>query len=81
MKTIQTRVTVDENGAGVIRLPADTPPGEYDVVVMIEVPTELSESTPERPFPSHQIPWPFDPNETFRREHLYDDDFGRPRVY
>ncbi len=69
MKTIPTRVTVDENGAGVIRLPADTPPGEYDVVVMIE---DSSQKPTRLVLASHDLgPWP----EAFtaRREEIYDE--------
>lgn len=69
MKTIQMRLTVDENGAGVIRLPAGMPPGEYDVVVLIE---ESSQKPIGMVFSSHDLgPWP--DGFSARREEIYDE--------
>jgi hypothetical protein len=72
MKTIQTVLTVDEHGMATLRMSPDITPGRHRVVLVIET-TKM----PKEPltFPSHDVdPWPFGPEETFRREDLYDDD-------
>jgi hypothetical protein len=73
MKTIETVLTVDERGMATLRMPPDIKPGEHKVVMVIEE----ERKAPRKPlsFPRHDVgPWPFDPNESFRREDLYDDD-------
>jgi hypothetical protein len=68
-RTIETRVTVDEQGIATLQFPPDITPGEHKVVVVIEeakAKTSLS-------FSSHDVgKWP----EGFqvRREEIYDDD-------
>jgi len=73
-RTIETRVTVDEQGLATLQFPPDGPPGEHKVVVVIE---EVSTGRPNlsvKDLPKHNIPWPFAPTETFRREDMYGDD-------
>ncbi len=74
MKTIQTTILVDAEGKATIQLPADVAPGPHRVSMTIDAPPP-----PARPFrgedlPRHDIPWPFAPGETFRREELYGGD-------
>jgi hypothetical protein len=72
MKTIEIMLTVDEQGVATLRMPPDVPPGEHKVVMMID-----ETKVPRTPmvFSSHDVgPWPFNSNETFRREDLYGDD-------
>lgn len=69
-RTIETRVTVDEQGLATLQFPPDVPPGEHKVVVVIE--GQSKARTPLR-FSSHEVgKWP----EGFqaRREDIYDDD-------
>lgn len=73
MRTIETTVTVDDEGTATLRLPLDIPPGKHKAVVVLD-------ETANRParrlsFASHDVgPWPFGPEETIQREDLYDDD-------
>ena len=74
MKTIQTTIVVAAEGKATLQLPADVTPGPHRVSVTID-----ETSSPARPFrvedlPRHDIPWPFAPGETFRREDLHGDD-------
>jgi len=72
MKTIETVLTVDERGMATVRMPPDVSPGEHKVVMVIE---ETRRKKSPLTFSSHDVgPWPFGPEETFRREDLYDDD-------
>jgi hypothetical protein len=72
MKTIETVIKVDEHGMATLRMPPDVTPGEHKVVMVID--EELKKPKIPLSFPRHDIgPWPFGPNETFRREDLYDD--------
>ena len=72
MRTIETLMIVDEQGTATIKLPPDVTPGEHQVVMVIE--EELQKPRVPLSFPQHDIgPWPFGPDETFRREDLYDD--------
>jgi hypothetical protein len=73
LKTIETVLTVDEQGMATVRMPPDVAPGAHRVVMVIE--EELKKPKIPLSFPKHDIgPWPFGPNETFRREDLYGDD-------
>lgn len=68
MKTIETTIVVDAEGKATLQLPSDVAPGAHRVSVTID---EVSPAV--RPFrvedlPRHDIPWPFAPGETFRRE-------------
>lgn len=74
MKTIETTIVVDAEGKATLQLPADVAPGPHRVSVTID-----EGHAPAQPFraedlPHHDIPWPFAPHETFRREDLYGDD-------
>jgi hypothetical protein len=72
MKTFQTVLSVDERGMATIRMPPDLTPGKYRVVIVIE---EARREKAPLTFPSHDVgPWPFGPEETFRREDMYGDD-------
>jgi hypothetical protein len=73
MHRIETKATVTPDGILTVQVPPDVPPGEHQVVVLID---ELSSEQVERPplsFPSHDLgPWP--EGFTVRREEIYGDD-------
>lgn len=72
MRTIETFVTVDEHGMATIKMPPDVTPGEHKVVMVID---EKPRQKTKLAFAKHDIgPWPFGPEETFRREDMYGDD-------
>ena len=72
MRTIETFVTVDEHGMATIKMPPDITPGQHKVVMVIE---EISKPKTPLTFAAHDIgPWPYGPEETFRREDMYGDD-------
>ena len=73
MRTIEMIVTVSEEGVATLKLPSDIPPGEHKAVLVLE---ETAKPPAKRlSFASHDIgPWPFGPEETFRREDMYGDD-------
>jgi len=72
MRTIETIVTVDEQGMAMLRMPPDVTPGEHKVVVVIDEATKLRAPLV---FSSHDVgPWPLGPGETFGREDLYGED-------
>ncbi len=72
MKTIETVISVDKHGMATLRMPPDVTPGEHQVVMVID--EELKVPNIPLSFPRHEIrPWPFAPDETFRREDFYDD--------
>jgi hypothetical protein len=80
MKTITATAIVTPDGKITLQLPPDIPPGEHQVVLVID---EQSASEPpltkkERPplnFPVHDVgPWPADLS--LRREDMYDE-WGR----
>lgn len=72
MRTIETIVTVDEQGMATLKMPPDITPGQHKVVMVIE---EQSKRKAPLSFPQHDVgPWPFGPNDTFRREDMYGDD-------
>ena len=82
MITVQTRITVDDHGVATLRLPPDITPGPHEAVVVIEealAQNKASSSTQDKTsirewLPRHDVPWPFSPTETFRREDMYGDD-------
>jgi hypothetical protein len=78
MKTIEMMIVVDESRRASIPLPADVAPGPHRVVVVIEEPTAAHVHPTMADFPRHEIPWPFAPDETFRREGISDDTLGLP---
>ena len=70
MRTIETIVTVDEQGMAMLRMPPDVTPGDHKVVVVIDEATK-----PRAPlvFSSHDVgPWP--EGFTASREQIYGDD-------
>lgn len=72
MKTIQTQLTVTEDGQVTLPGRLDVPPGQYDVVLVLE---EKPEQTKRPPldFPVDDLgPWP--EGLSLRREDMYDDD-------
>lgn len=80
MKTIQTIATVTEDGKITLQLSADIPPGEHQVVVIIdekplqELP-QTKEKLPPLDFPVDSY-GSFPENLSLRREDMYDD-WGR----
>jgi hypothetical protein len=74
MITVRTRVTVDDNGVATLRLPPDIPPGPHEAVVVIEEALAQEQAPIREWLPRHDVPWPFSPTETFRREEMYGDD-------
>ena len=72
MRTIETIVTVDEQGMATLKMPPDITPGQHKVVMVIE---EQPKRKAPLSFASHEVgPWPYGPEETFRREDMYGDD-------
>ncbi len=80
MKTIETTVTVTEDGKLTVQLPSDIPPGEHQIVLVIDekpVPekSSIQKKRPPLDFPMiHVGSWPADLS--LRREDMYDD-WGR----
>jgi hypothetical protein len=76
MKTIETVATIASDGQLSLQLqaPANLPPGDYRVVIVIE--EKSAEPTITRPplnFPVDSFgPWP--PDLSLRREDIYDND-------
>jgi len=73
MITIQTRVTVDEQGVGTFRLPVKMPPGELAAVAVIEENPVSRQKPLMTGFPRHDVQVDLPAGFTFRREDLYDD--------
>ena len=67
MKTIETIAHVGEDRRLTVRLPAEIPPGDHRVVVVIEEATASPRPFRVEDLPRHDIAWPFAPDETFRR--------------
>jgi hypothetical protein len=80
VKTIETTVTVTIDGKITIQLPPDIPPGEHQIVLVIdeESVSKKSLTKEKRPplnFPVHDFgSWPADLS--LRREDMYDE-WGR----
>jgi len=73
MITVQTRVTVDEQGVGTLRLQLEIPPGDHAAVVVIDQ-NPVARKTPIMAgFPRHDVQVDLPAGFTFRREDLYDD--------
>ena len=72
MKTIQTQLTIDENGQVALPVLVDMSPGVYQAVLVLEkepVPVQR----PPLDFPVDDLgPWP--EGLSLRREDMYDDD-------
>jgi hypothetical protein len=73
MIAIQTRVTVDEQGLAMLRLPSAITPGEHDVVVVIEENPATRKVPVMVGFPRHEVQIDLPAGFTFSREELYDD--------
>ena len=77
MKTIETTATVLPGGKVTVQLPADIPPGEHQIVLVIDElsPSEKQVNKKERPplnFPVDSYgSWPADLS--LRREDMYGD--------
>jgi hypothetical protein len=86
MRTIETNGTIDERGNLVVPMPADIPQGEHRVVIVIDVPKQNAPQ-PQSEDITAEKKWPppgfkvfnaslVDPNNTLRREDLYDTERG-----
>ena len=73
MITIQTRVTVDEQGVAMLRLPSEITPGEHHVVVVIEETPATRKMPVMAGFPRHDVQVDLPAGFTFRRDELNDD--------
>ncbi len=73
MITIQTRVTVDENGVTTLTLPPGIAPGEHEVVLVIGEAPAARRTPIMAGFPSHDVKVDLPEGFSFRREDLYDD--------
>ena len=74
MRTIETTVTVTEDGKITIQVPPDIVPGEHKIVVVIEEPPVKKKRLP-LDLPAHGYgPWP--EKLSLRREDMYAD-WGR----
>jgi hypothetical protein len=73
MITIQTRVTVDDQGIATLRVPRDVAPGEHDAVVVIGEDAIARKVPIMKGFPRHDVRVNVPESSTFRREELYDD--------
>jgi hypothetical protein len=75
MRTVETTVTVAEDGTLVLWLPPDIEPGRHRVVVVIEEHRMPSDEDLLDDLPSFDVgPWPADLS--LRREDMYDN-WGR----
>ncbi|MFH1738543.1 MAG: hypothetical protein ABIH23_06010 [bacterium] len=75
MRTIETKATIAPDGTLTAQVPADIPPGEHAVVVVIESEPIKNEERPSLDFPVHcGVSWPEDLS--LRREDMYDE-WGR----
>ena len=73
MITIQTTVRVEENHPLRVEVPNPIPPGDYDLVLVLEKkPVFLTTDKPKLTFADHQFLIPAD--QTFGREGLYGED-------
>ncbi len=73
MITIQTRVTVDEQGVAILRLPAEIAAGQHDVVLVIGAEATRPKASIMAGFPRHDVQVNLPEGFSFRREELYDD--------
>lgn len=72
MRTIETQATLTPDGTLTARVPADIPPGEHQVVIVIDAQqVPPTEQEPLR-FSAYPVGLVSD-DITFRREDLYDD--------
>ncbi len=75
MRALTVTAVVRADHMLMVQVPEDIPPGSYQVVVVLQ-----EDGSPPQPkdrftadWPIHQS-GPIDPNMTFRREDIYDDD-------
>jgi hypothetical protein len=73
MITIQTRVTVDEQGVTTVRLPPGIAPGEHEIVLVIGEAPAARQTPIMAGFPRHDVKVDLPEGFTFRREDMYDD--------
>jgi hypothetical protein len=73
MITIQTRLTVDDQGVATLQLPTEISAGEHEVVLVIDG-SPFRRKTPIMVgFPRHDVRVDLPGGYTFRREEMYDD--------
>jgi hypothetical protein len=73
MRTIETTATIMSDGTIIARGPAGLPPGEHQVVIVVEERPTVAPNRLLRDFPVIDIgPWP--ENLSLRREDMYGDD-------
>jgi hypothetical protein len=75
MKTIETTVLVTPEGTVTLQLPADIPPGEHRIVVVIDEQPIRKKKQPPLKFSAYPVGLVAE-DMTFRREDLYGD-WGR----
>ncbi|MFH1005157.1 MAG: hypothetical protein V1781_06650 [Bacteroidota bacterium] len=68
MMTLNTKATVTDNSVLMLSLPKNLPKGEYDIVIVIEDKVYV-----DAPLWSMNLKGKINPDETFRREDMYDD--------
>lgn len=73
MLTIQTRVTVDDQGVATLRMPAEIAPGQHEVVLVIGETAVRPRAPIMEGFPRHDVRVDLPEGYSFRREELYDD--------
>lgn len=73
MKTIKTTVTVTADGKVTVQLPPDIPPGEHQVVLVIDDKPAAKQKRPPLKFSAYPVGL-VSANFTFRREDLYSND-------
>jgi hypothetical protein len=69
MRTIETTVTVAENGTATLKLPPDVPAGQHRAVVVLE--EHAVQEGPRPPLRLSAYPVGLATTTTFRREELY----------
>jgi hypothetical protein len=74
MRTLTATAVISPNHTLTMQVPADLTPGVHEVVVLIQEPAALAQSSGLfRDWPAHNVGL-IDPSMTFRREDLYGDD-------
>ncbi|MBI5219614.1 MAG: hypothetical protein HY958_11850 [Bacteroidia bacterium] len=68
MITLNTKATVTDNSILMFPLPSTLPKGEYDILIVIDDTPKTKE-----PLWFMDLKGTINPNETFRREDMYDD--------
>jgi hypothetical protein len=73
MRTIETTATIKPDGTIIAKGPADLPPGEHRVVIVVEEHSAIRSPKAPLRFSAYSV-GPTRPGHTFRREDLYGDD-------